>query len=85
LRLDSCHHLYGNGVGRNHGHARQPFLQERVIVISLSSLSRAGGGDAYLVDFQDTCVNFPTYDLVYMFARFGRVNSAPGMMKIRIT
>jgi len=56
-----------------------------VIVISLSSLSRAGGGDAYLIDFQDACVNFPTYDLVYMFARFGRVNSAPGMMKIRIT
>jgi len=31
---------------------------------------RVGSGDAYLIDFQDACVNFPTYDLVYMFATF---------------
>ena len=29
-----------------------------------------GYGKAYLIDFQDTCVNFPAYDLVYMFATF---------------
>lgn len=27
-------------------------------------------GSSYLIDFQDACVNFPTYDLVYMFASF---------------
>lgn len=31
---------------------------------------RNGTGTAFLVDFQDACVNFPTYDLVYMFATF---------------
>jgi len=27
-------------------------------------------GRSYLIDFQDACVNFPAYDLVYMFASF---------------
>lgn len=31
---------------------------------------RAGSGGAYLIDFQDACVNFPVYDLVYMLATF---------------
>lgn len=31
---------------------------------------RAESGSSYLIDFQDACVNFPTYDLVYMFASF---------------
>ena len=31
---------------------------------------RAESGSSYLIDFQDVCVNFPTYDLVYMFASF---------------
>jgi thiamine kinase-like enzyme len=31
---------------------------------------KVGSGKSYLIDFQDTCVNFPAYDLVYMFATF---------------
>jgi hypothetical protein len=31
---------------------------------------RKAPGQAYLIDFQDTCLNFPAYDLVYMFATF---------------
>ena len=31
---------------------------------------REGFGQAYLIDFQDACVNFPTFDLVFMFATF---------------
>lgn len=31
---------------------------------------RTGLGKSYLIDFQDACVNFPAYDLVYMFATF---------------
>lgn len=31
---------------------------------------RAGYGQSYLIDFQDACVNFPAYDLVYMLATF---------------
>jgi len=29
-----------------------------------------GEGKSYLIDFQDASINFPTYDLVYMFATF---------------
>jgi len=31
---------------------------------------REGLGQAYLIDFQDASVNFPAYDLVYLFATF---------------
>jgi len=31
---------------------------------------QTGSGRTYLIDFQDVSVNFPTYDLVYMFATF---------------
>ena len=30
----------------------------------------SNSGQSYLVDFQDACINFPAYDLVYMFATF---------------
>ena len=31
---------------------------------------RGGSGKSYLIDFQEISINFPTYDLVYMFATF---------------
>ncbi|MBK8431909.1 MAG: aminoglycoside phosphotransferase family protein [Chloroflexi bacterium] len=33
-------------------------------------IPRQGLGQAYLIDFQDACVNLPAYDLVYMLATF---------------
>jgi hypothetical protein len=42
---------------------------------------RAESGPAYLIDFQDACVNFPAYDLVYMFATFWTREQRAGLEK----